>query len=157
MLKKILAVLALSVLIVLGGCSSSPGTTSTTPPAGVKTIRETTISGGWIMKQLEVNLGSDIALVLKLAEGDKVDGFFYLEKGTDVGFQISGTSSIFESQPAAKSAAVTSDRFSFVATQAQGLAYTLTLSRSEKTVTTTVFLELIYPSDGSLFVPIGTK
>jgi hypothetical protein len=111
---------------------------------------------------MEINSESEISIVLKLADGNKVDGYYYLEKGSNISFQISGISLIYESKPAGgKSDAIISDRFSFTATQAQGIAYTLTLKASgnaskEKTGTT-VFLEIIYPAAGSLYVPIGTK
>ena len=90
-----------------------------------------------------------------------MDGYFYLEKGSDISFQIAGNSQIYESQPAGtKSDTITSDRFSFTASQAQGIAYFLTFNPGSDTRVTnedTVFLEIIYPATGSLSVPIGTK
>jgi type IV pilus biogenesis protein CpaD/CtpE len=161
MLKKAIGILVILSLIGIVGCSSVPKSTTTTQPATVRTIREAEIASAWTMKQLEVNSAAEITLVLTLASGDKVDGFYYLEKGTDTAFKISGSSLIYESQPASVKESITSDRFSFTASQAQGIAYTLTLNAgvaADKAKTgTTIFLEIIYPSTGSLYVPIGTK
>ena len=162
MVKKAIGILVILSLIGIIGCSSAPGTSTPAQPASVKTVREAEIASAWTMKQMEINSESEISIVLKLADGNKVDGYYYLEKGSNISFQISGISLIYESKPAGgKSDAITSDRFSFTATQAQGIAYTLTLKASgnaskEKTGTT-VFLEIIYPAAGSLYVPIGTK
>ena len=53
---------------------------------------------------------------------------------------------------------VTSDRFSFTASQAQGLAYTLKLEPAGSDSTSaTVLIELIYPATGEIFIPIGTN
>lgn len=162
MLKKAMGILVILSLIGIIGCSSGPkSTTTTAAPASVKTVREAQIASAWTMKQLEINTKSDLSLTLKLAAGDKVDGYFYLEKGSNVSFQIAGNSQIYESQPVGtKSDIITSDRFSFTASQAQGIAYFLTLnpgSDTRETNEVTVFLELIYPATGALSVPIGTK
>ena len=162
MLKKAIGILVILSLIGIVGCSSVPKSTTATQPATVKTLREAEIASAWTMKQLEVNSAAEITLVLTLANGDKVDGFYYLEKGADTAFKISGNSLIYESKPAGtKAGTITSDRFSFTASQAQGIAYTLTLNAgvaADKAKTgTTIFLEIIYPSSGSLYVPIGTK
>lgn len=162
MVKKIIAILAIIALIGIAGCSKTNTTSSTTQPASVKTVREAPISGEWMMKQIQINLESSISLVLTVSEGSKVDGYFYLEKGDGVDFQISGNSMIYESKPTGTAGAAASDRFSFTASHAQGIAYTLTFSSGDngdtKTKTaTTVYLELIYPITGSMYVPIGTK
>jgi hypothetical protein len=56
---------------------------------------------------------------------------------------------------------VASDRFSFVADRAEGTTYTLTFDNKNgsaaNTAKATVFLEVIYPVTGSIFVPVGTK
>jgi hypothetical protein len=163
MVKKVIGILVVLSLISISiiGCSSGSKTSTATPAASVKIIREASIASNWTMKQLEINASAEIPLTLRLSNGDKVDGFFYLEKGTDTAFQISGNSLIYESKATGKSDAITSDRFSFSATQTQGLAYVLTFNAGiDATKTknqTTIFLELIYPATGSLNVPIGTK
>ena len=160
MLKKCLAaIFILSSLVILVGCSTT--VTETTSPANVNTVRETKLSPNWALKQMEVNLGSETKIMLTLADGDKVDGYFYLTSGDNVSFSISGTSLIYESKaPGTGAKSVASDRFSFTASQTQGTAYTLKLtpvSGTEGRVEAAVFLELIYPVTGELFVPFGTK
>jgi hypothetical protein len=162
MIKKVIFILIILALIGTLGCSLSSRTTTTAAPASVKTIREAGIASAWAMKQLEINLESELSIVLKLAAGDKVDGYYYLEKGDNIGFKITGNSLIYESEAQdAKAQSITSDRFSFTASQDQGIAYTLTLSAvgntDKNTVVPTVFLEIIYPASASVYVPIGTK
>src|SRR4030042_2327921 len=156
MVKRILGIMIVLSLITVVGCSSVPVAITPTPVANVKQVRQAEISGKWVVKQLEINLESSISIVLMLAEGGTVEGFFYLEKGNNIDFQITGESLIYESKPTdAKSASVTSDRFSFTASDGQGKAYTLKLtpgiSKDEKNKTdTTVFLEIIYPVTGEV-------
>lgn len=162
MLKKVFIVLISLLLIVVAGCSSTSNAGTSTPAADVKQARQAEISGKWAVKQLEINLESSISIVLKLAQGDTVDGYFYLEKGSDIDFQISGKSLIYESRPVdLKTGMITSDRFSFTASDAQGIAYTLKLTPANgintAKGTATVFLEIVYPSTGEVFVPMGTK
>jgi hypothetical protein len=161
MFRKILCVIVALTLISITGCSlvSKAQPTDTTTPASVRTVREAKISKIWMMKQMEIDLAGDFPIVLKLKDGDNVEGYFYLVKGDNVGFNISGSSSIYTSKSTdTETLRITSDRFSFTASQAQGLAYTLTLNAAAtngKSVTT-VFLELIYPATGTLLVPFGT-
>jgi hypothetical protein len=162
MIKKVIFILVILSLVGILGCSITSRTTAPASPASVKTIREAGIGSEWAMKQLEINLESELSIVLKLTEGDKVDGYYYLEKGSNIGFKITGNSLVYESKTqGAKDQSITSDRFSFVASQEQGIAYTLTLSTSndagKEKAGTTVFLEIIYPASASVFVPIGTK
>jgi hypothetical protein len=162
MLKKAIGILVILSLIGIVGCSSGSKSVTPSQPASVKTVREAGIASAWTMKQMEINLESETTIVLTLANGDKVDGYFYLEKGSNIDFKISGNSQIYESKPAgAKSDTITSDRFSFTASQAQGIAYTLTFNAggdaTKDKTGTTVFLEIIYPAAGSLYVPFGTK
>jgi hypothetical protein len=109
---------------------------------------------------MEIDLTGEFPMVLKLKDGDKVDGYFYLEKGISVGLNISGNSSIYTSK-SLDTIGITSDRFSFTASKDQGIAYTLTFNAaaggSGENSGATVFLELIYPSSGLLLVPEGTK
>jgi hypothetical protein len=162
MLRKMLCLILTLSLIGVMGCSlvSKAQETSTTTPASVNTVREAKIGKIWMMKQLEIDLAAEASIVLKLKDGDSVEGYFYLIKGDNVGFNISGISPIYTSKSTdTETLRITSDRFSFTASQAQGIAYTLTLNAgsSGKSSGTTVFLEIIYPVTGTLLVPIGTN
>ena len=162
MVKKLIGILSILSLLAVLGCSTVPKTIAPAAAASVKSIREAEITSKWTVKQLQIDLNSEISIMLKLAVGDKVEGYYYLEEGSNLSFQISGTSLIYESVPAdGKSETITSDRFSFTASQAQGIAYTLTFTPvenpDEEHIDTTVFLEIIYPASGSLYIPIGTK
>jgi len=166
MFKKIGILLAIVILVTAAGCSSGNTTGTPTQPAGLKQIRQTEVAGQWAVNQMEINLDSNISILLKLAPGDKVDGYFYLEKGDGVNFQVSGKSLIYESKPGTATSSILSDRFSFTASDAQGIAYSLKFTPVEKVSGTTtaakgatpvVFLEIIYPKSGDIFEPIGTK
>ncbi len=161
MIKKVICVLVMLSLISVLGCSLTSKATTTAAPASVKTVREAEISSQWTMKQLEINLDSPLTIWLILANGDKVDGYYYLENGDSISFKINGNSLVYESkQPTEKSATLTSDRFSFTASSSEGIAYGLSFNAEDvKTQTkgTTVFLEIIYPVTGSLNFPLGTK
>lgn len=159
MLKKVI-IGALLVIILLAalGCPSAK-TETTTSPANVKTIRETTIAPDWAMKQMEITLEGETKIVLTLANGDEVDGYFYLISGENISFSISGTSLIYESKATGTGEnSVSSDRFSFTASQTQGIAYTLKLKPAgDEEAGATVLIELIYPATGEIFIPIGTQ
>jgi hypothetical protein len=163
MFKRFTIILLIIATLAIAGCSSGSGnTTTTTKSAGVEIVKQTVISGKWTMIQTRIDLNSNIPILLKLTPGDTVDGYFILEKGDNIDFQISGKSSIFQStSQSAGSANITSDRFSFTASDAQGIAYTLTFTPkakgTTKPVTPVVFLELIYPKTGEIFNPINTK
>jgi hypothetical protein len=164
MIKKILCLVLAIFLISVTGCDliSKAQSTVTTIPASVKAVREAKIGQTLIMKQMEINLESEVTIIVTVSPGNTVDGFFYLEKGNSVNFNISGISSMYNSPVTdTKTGYITSDRFAFIASQAQGLHYTLTLNpvadATGKTSDTTVFLEIIYPVTGSIHVPIGTK
>jgi len=164
MFRKILCLILAISLIGVTGCSlvSKATQTTTAAPASVRAVREAVISKVWKMKQMEIDLQKEVSIMLELKDGDKVEGYFYLLKGDNMNFSIAGISPMYASKPPdATTTRVTSDRFSFTASQAQGVTYKLTLNAGTgtdgKSSETTVFLELIYPVTGSLYVPIGTK
>lgn len=164
MTKKILCIIAVIAILGISGCDlySKATETTTTTPATVEIIREAKIGQSWIMKQMEIDLETAVPIVLTLQDGDNVQGYFYTLKGDGIDFSIAGTSPIYTS-PATdtKTGLTTSDRFSFVADQGEGVAYKLTLDAGtdadENSNKAKVFLEIIYPATGSLLVPIGTK
>lgn len=165
MFKKLSAVVLALALVILTGCAGetpAASTAVTTRPANVDIIEEAHISSYWTVMQVRINLESGIPLLLTLAPGDKVDGYFFLEKGDSVNFQVSGKSMIYQSTPQSTgSANITSDRFSFTASDAQGIAYTLNFSpvekKNAKTVTPVIYLEVIFPSSGTIYNPMDTK
>ena len=163
MLKRFCIILTTIVLLVVPGCSSGNGnaTTTSTQPADINEVRQAQIAQVWAMKQLEINLQSSTSILLTLAEGAEVSGYFYLTRGNNIDFSISGKSLIYQSKPLSVSSNITSDRFSFTASSAQGIAYTLKLLPDEKgdskKVTPSVFLEIIYPASGEIYVPMDTK
>jgi hypothetical protein len=153
MLKKVLIIAVLLSLVGILGCSTTAGTA----PASVNIVREAQIASGWAFKQIEISLEAETLIILTLASGDKVDGYFYCVSGDNVTFSISGNSPIYTSA----GQGVNSDRFSFTATQAQGIAYILKLnpikSSNKESTAATVFFEIIYPATGKISMPIGTK
>ena len=163
MLRKILCIILALSLTGVAGCSlvSKAQQTDTPTPASVRPVRDAKISKVWMMKQLEVDLAGEFSMVLTLKDGDKAEGYFYLVKGDNVAFNISGVSPIYTSKSTdAETLRIASDRFSFTASQAQANHYTLTFNAAAGTngkSNTTVFLEIIYPVTGTLLVPIGTK
>ncbi len=150
MLKKVLIIALVLSLVGIFGCTSSE---TAKPPASMTTIREAKIGTLWYMKQLEINFSTDTSVTIELAAGDKVDGYFYTISGDGISFSISGISQIYASPSGS-----TSDRFSFIASQEQGIDYKLKFAVPGNGKTeATVFLEIIYPVTGEVLVPIGTK
>jgi hypothetical protein len=162
MFRRILFVILSAAILLVTGCSSGDNQpASTTKPAAVDIVKDIIVSNQYAVKQLRINLNSRIPILLTLAPGDKVDGYFYLEKGNTIDFQISGKNLIYQSTvQTAGSANITSDRFSFTASDTQGLAYTLTFTPAaagEKSVTPVIFVELIYTRTGEIYYPMGTE
>ena len=162
-LKTVPIIMVLLLLIFIPGCSEIADLIQPSTPAGPDIVRQAELGEEWQMNQMRIHVdASDESLVLlKLADGDKVDGYYYLEKGGEIDFQITGHSLIYESeaQDAEDSARITSGRFSFIAHQTQGTMYTLTFRNpaDDEQAKVTVFLEIVYPVSGSLFFPISTK
>lgn len=150
MLKRVLILGLLTISLVgMFGCTS---TDTSKTPASIKYVREAQLASAWQMKQLELNFKTDMSVTIELAAGDKVDGYFYTLTTDGVDFSITGLSQIY-----ASSKEVTSDRFSFTASQAQGIDYKLKFTATGSKEDTAVFLEIIYPKTGEVLVPIGTK
>ena len=167
MIKRVLLAVVMGAgvlpLVLLAGCEELGGITGelTQPSAKEpKIARSATLESKWAVNQIELQVAADqkIEILLRLSEQDKVDGYFYLEDGGITDFEISGNSLIYSAreQGTLTPEGISSARFSFVATQSQGNTYTLTFSnRGEDKKKQTVFLELIYPVDGSLFIPVA--
>ena len=154
MKKGILISIIALVTLSLTGCSVVSRITGSSS-GGPEIVKKADLGTKWTMRQisLELGAGSQMPVLLKLADGDKVDGFFYLEKGNNVDFQIAANSLIYKpSIQDAYARGITSDRFSFTASQAQGATYTLMFrNTSYSNDKVTVFLEIIYPATGSVF------
>lgn len=159
MIRHLITIVALLTLVLSTGCSAISQATSTSAQAVPEVVRKAEIGSEWAMNQmqLEIGTGQELPVLLRLGDGDEVDGYFYLEKGDGVEFTISGDSTIYQS-PAGGAA---SDRFSFVATRAQGTTYTLSFRNTggegDSKKKATIFLEIIYPVSGSVFIPVEIK
>jgi hypothetical protein len=161
MTKHILAVVIVLSLLLVPGCSEISERTGTSSRASFEILREAELGSEWKMNQMRIELGAgdEFLILLKLADGDKADGYFYLEEGDDVDFLIEGTSLIYQSIPSNMATTrISSDRFSFVAGQDQGNPYTLTFRNpdddSQEKSKVVAFLEIIYPATGSMFLPL---
>ncbi len=155
MKKGIIFTIIALVTLSLTGCSAVSRITGLFSSGGPEIVKKADLGTKWTMRQisLELGAGSQMPVLLRLADGDKVDGFFYLEKGNNVDFQITANSLIYKpSIQDAYARGITSDRFSFTASQAQGTTYTLMFrNTSYSNDKVTVFLEIIYPVTGSVF------
>ena len=155
--KIVFTTMVLVLLPAILGCSQ------VSSPESPDIVRGVELGGEWRMDQLIVNIesGNESLIMLRLDNGDKVDGYFYVEKGDGINFQIVGNSLIYESsgQDEEGSWKVTSDRFSFIASQTEGNSYTLTFRNPAESgqAKVTVFVEVIYPLGSSLFIPIERK
>jgi len=164
--KLILFWFIIPVFAFLTGCSNldliSNSTSAKSKILRESTIRETALGTNYKLYQLEItlNAGTELPIILYLANGAKVDGFFYLESGDDnISFSISGNSTFYTSdfKNLSKDTSV-SDRFSFTASTAQGLSYMLSLKNTndpEKKTRSVIFLEVIYPGTEPLFIPLS--
>ncbi len=156
MIKRIIIVILLLLLLLLLGCEEISSLTQdmsqTSSSTNLKIVKAVELGSEWEMKQMSfgVGAGDEVAILLKLSDGDKVDGYFYLEKGDEIDFRITGKTLLYKS--------LVQDRFSFVASQAQGDTYNLAFrsaaDEDDQQAKVTVFLEVIYPIDGSIYVPV---
>ena len=156
MVKKIVIAIMMLTLLPILGCEEltglTEGMTQTSASTGPKILKSVELGSAWEMKQMrfDVAAGDEVSILLKLSDADKVDGYFYLEKGEDINFRITGKTQLDWS--------TIPDRFSFVAEQAQGDTYTLAFrnpaDEDETAAKVTVFLEVIYPLNASLYIPV---
>lgn len=151
----ILSLMILSLTSILGCEEISRLTQESTQepsPINLKILKAVELGSEWELKQMSFEVAADdeVAILLKLSDGDEVDGYFYLEKGDDIDFRITGKTLLYQSS--------VQDRFSFVANQDQGDTYNLTFHNpaddDDQQAKVTVFLEVIYPIDGSVYVPV---
>lgn len=169
MLKRIIIAITLLSLVFTIGCeeiaSLTGGQAQTSSGQNLKIVKGVELGSEWEMKQMsfKVGAGDEVLILIKLSAGDTADGYFYLEKGEDIDFSITGKSLLHASAiPAgAGSEGVTSDRFSFTATPNEGDTYTLTFrnpadNEEGSRATVSVFLEVIYPVTGSIYVPVDS-
>lgn len=162
MIKGIITAIVMLSLLFTVGCQQIQelrGTSSASTPEVVRTAK---LGTDWQMGQMkfDVEAGGELSILLELNVGDEVDGYFYLEKGEDIAFDIAGNSLIYEAnlQAVNTSERVISDRFSLTASQEQGISYALnfrnTADEDDTQKKITVFLEIIYPAAGSIYVPL---
>ncbi|MBN1367238.1 MAG: hypothetical protein JW967_04885 [Dehalococcoidales bacterium] len=158
-MRKFLVAMIMVITLVFTGCSSLSGSSEQPEP---KILRHAILAGKYQMYQIEVTLkaGTELPLIIRLQNGDIADGYFYVEKGAStVGFRVSGISRIYESDLTnTPNNQTPSDRFSFTASQSQGLFYEMILTNaasSEEKTSTTVFLEIIYPGEEPIAIPLA--
>jgi hypothetical protein len=166
MIKRIFIALVLLSLLSVTGCEEIASLTGgTSPPSSstnLKILKAVELGRDWEMRQMSFKVGAndEVAILMKLSEADKVDGYYYLEKGTDIDFLITGKKLVYRSpvQVSKDSEGPASDRFSFTASEAQGDTYTLSFhnpaDEDDQPSTITVFVEVIYPVSASLYVPV---
>jgi len=159
MIKRIIIAIMILSLVSILGCEEisrlTQEQTQKSSSTNLKILKAVELGSEWEMKQMrfDVGAGDEVAILLKLSDGDKVDGYFYLEKGDSLDFRVTGKTLIDKSE--------VQDRFSFVANQDQGDTYTLTFHNTadddDRQATVTVFLEVIYPITGSVYIPVEGK
>ena len=120
-------------------------------------LRKATLGAKWEMNQINVDVQSagELPILIKVADGGKVDGYFYTPNNDSISFSISGTSTIYQSAADA-SGRITSDRFSFTASKDQGNTYAMTF-KNNSSQKVNVYLEIIFPIGDSLFIPVTIK
>ena len=163
--NKFFTALILVIILVLlvpasVGCSGSSNKNST-PTGKYEILRKAILGNTWQMYQIRITLesGSDFDIdLLDLGGTDKVDGYFYPEKGVGASLEISaGTNILYKADTTTVALGGTlSDRFSFQANLPTGTAYVVAFHNGG-TDTVNIFLELIYPKTGSIRGPIDLK
>lgn len=166
-MKRKFAYLSLLLVILVTlcfttGCSAISGITgSSTIGNSEKIARQSELGSKWMMKQIQFNVaaGDEVQILLKLTDKDEVDGYFYLENGDSIEFQIMADALVYESKSDNPKAPgkVSSDRFTFTASKAMGSTYSLIFRNTDdasKKTKVSVFAEIIYPLTGSMFVPV---
>ena len=161
MLKKLSLVVlpVLAAVLLTAGCETMATGGAAAAKPSHEILRKSVIGTDWQMYQIRLLLpaGSSFPVLLKLAPGDKVDGYFYLEKGSNVDFGVNADAQVFRSTPNA-SGVVSTDRFSFTAAKELGSTYSLQFAAAgNATEQEVVFLELMYPVNGGIYVPLETK
>ena len=161
MLRNLLLAITLMVVLLVSGCSSLPDMGSTTASDRYEILKKAELGNNWQMYQIKIDLaaGEELDILLRLANGDRVDGYFFLQEGETVAFEIAGSSAFYQSANTDQKGNIKSDRFSFTASQTQGTTYTLTFKNEEdsKSAKVSAFCEVILPLSGSIFIPIETK
>ena len=152
--RIIIAIMILSLIPILGCEEISRLTQDTTQEStapNLKILTAVELGSEWEMKRITFDVGAngEVAILLKLSDGDEVDGYFYLEKGEEIDFSITGKTSLLESE--------VQDRFSFTASQDQGDTYTLAFRNTtdDPKKKASVVLEVIYPVGGSVYIPVA--
>jgi hypothetical protein len=161
MVKKIILIIMIFSLLAVLGCQEisrlTEGTGQTSSQTNLKILKAVELGSAWQMKQIKFDISAkeEVAILLKLSNGDKVDGYFYMEKGEEIDFRITGKTLLHKS--------TAPDRFSFTASQSEGDTYTLSFrnpagdDEQDKQKEVSVFLEIIYPVSGSIYVPVEGK
>lgn len=162
MIKRLIMLMTVLPLILVYGCSGISELSKSSSPEVPQIIRKAEISSEWQVYQMNVEVTGDreSLILLRLTDGDRVDGYFYLEKGSNIDFSIAGNSLIYKSEARGESKKIASDRFSFSATRAQGSTYTLSFRNvdgGEDQTKVIAFLEIICPIGGSVFTPLETE
>jgi hypothetical protein len=151
MLKIISTVMIILALLLATGCDQISNLGGGTTTEGPDIVRQADLGDNWQMAQMRVSVpaGDENSVLLKVKLGDEVDGYYYLEKGDDIRFELIGDSVLYQSP-------TTSDRFTFIVPETVVTTYTLTFSNPTEREEI-VFLEVIFPIDADLFFPIGSN
>ncbi len=163
MIKAILvAGIVLSLISVLGcsEISDLPDLVQQSSQDSPDMVARAVLGEDWQMDQMRVHVNAEdeSVVLLRLPDGGKVDGYYYLKDGDDIEFEISEDSLVYRTKGSEEkdAAKITSDRFSFTADKNKVATYTFTFGNPTEN-NEIVFLEVIYPVDGSLFFPIVTE
>jgi hypothetical protein len=153
MLKIISTGMILLALLLSTGCDqiANIGGGGTTSTEGPDIVRQEDLGDDWQMAQMRVSVpaGEDNSVLLRVKQGDEVDGYYFLEKGEDIRFELIGDAVIYQSPGI-------SDRFTFIVPETVVTTYTLTFSNPTEREEI-VFLEVIFPIEADLFFPISAN